>query len=587
MQDAADLPRTLTQMLREWDDEDLRTLLTARPDLAFPMPSDFSQVASRATTRHSIESALDELTTAEVWVARSACQVASPFVGDDLAEQLAATAAAGGAHSSDAESVIRSSIERLWSLCLLWGGWSSLRPVRAMSALLDQPDATTPQLIPPRFDDLPTQKPGTVDKVAAASAFEFVRRMDVLVEHLDHHPARLTRAGSITSRDLRALAELLDAPAALTQAYLEVALADGLIGLSAREPSEVLIPTARFDSWQGRPLAEQWEQLVGTWLDHHPPSGLPNLKALCLQLYGDPAGGRVVTAADLKAYLSWHRPRRPTNADKRAAAFVEQAASMGVTGLGALASFAWPPSAKGLDQYLPARVEHVLIQADLTAIAPGPLTARAAADLGTLADVESRGGATVYRFSPTSLARAHALGWTVDDILETLAVRSRTPVPQPLEYQVRELDRRRRPGPTFPSAGNRLGDPLRHRPPERARPAVDSDAMTPQDRLDEATLDAVLASLRHEADDHDEPSTDPGSVAEHFWAAPVDTLREAVETQELVWLGYVDGQGASRERVVHVVRVDEGEVTAKDTEGTVLTLPVRRISAAHIIRSKR
>jgi hypothetical protein len=322
-------------------------------------------------------------------------------------------------------------------------------------------------------------------------------------------------------------------------------------------------------------------------LEHHPPSGPAELKQLCLQVFGAPSEARVVTAADLKEYLSWYRPRRASNADKRAGAMVEQAAALGVTGLGALASFAQPPSATALDRFLPARVGHVLIQADLTAIAPGPLTPEAASELGTLADVESRGGATVYRFSPASLARAHALGWTVDDILATLTKRSRTPLPQPLEYQVRELNRPgRRPAGTIGMAADGRLVKLGHRPPLRASPSVELNEPGPGQPLDDATLDSIVSALRKSEAAPDE-YVDQGTTSEHFWAAPLETLREAVETQEVVWLGYVDARGESREKVVHVVGVDEGQVTAKDTQGATISLPVHRVSAAHIIRSQR
>jgi len=44
-----------------------------------------------------------------------------------------------------------------------------------------------------------------------------------------------------------------------------------------------------------------------------------------------------------------------------------------------------------LTTLLPQEVDHVLIQADLTAVAPGPLEQDFARRLALLADVESRG----------------------------------------------------------------------------------------------------------------------------------------------------------------------------------------------------
>ena len=99
-------------------------------------------------------------------------------------------------------------------------------------------------------------------------------------------------------------------------------------------------------------------------------------------------------------------------------------------------------AATALDAALPERVNHFLLQADLTAVAPGPLEPDLARELGLVADVESRGGATVYRFSPASVRRALDAGRTADDVLALLDQHSRTEVPQPLRYLVGDVARR-------------------------------------------------------------------------------------------------------------------------------------------------
>ena len=83
---------------------------------------------------------------------------------------------------------------------------------------------------------------------------------------------------------------------------------------------------------------------------------------------------------------------------------------------------------------LPDPVDHVLLQADLTAVAPGRLEGRLAAFLRLAADVESRGGATVYRFTPGSLRRPLDAGWDAQQVLDALDGASSTGVPQPLAY---------------------------------------------------------------------------------------------------------------------------------------------------------
>ena len=61
--------------------------------------------------------------------------------------------------------------------------------------------------------------------------------------------------------------------------------------------------------------------------------------------------------------------------------------------------------------------------------------------LHLLADVESRGGATVYRFTSGSLRRGFDAGWSALEVRDFLTAVSQTPVPQPLEFLVDDVAR--------------------------------------------------------------------------------------------------------------------------------------------------
>ncbi|MEU6538093.1 helicase C-terminal domain-containing protein [Streptomyces sp. NPDC047000] len=99
-------------------------------------------------------------------------------------------------------------------------------------------------------------------------------------------------------------------------------------------------------------------------------------------------------------------------------------------------------AARLLAPLLPEPLDHVLLQADLTAVAPGPLRRPLAEVLAVLADVESKGGATVYRFTPGSVRRALDAGRTASDLHDFLTAHSRTPVPQPLAYLIDDVARK-------------------------------------------------------------------------------------------------------------------------------------------------
>ncbi|MER5885120.1 helicase C-terminal domain-containing protein [Streptomyces sp. NPDC001941] len=99
-------------------------------------------------------------------------------------------------------------------------------------------------------------------------------------------------------------------------------------------------------------------------------------------------------------------------------------------------------AARALAPLLPEPLDHVLLQADLTAVAPGPLERPLAEALSVLADVESKGGATVYRFTPASVRRALDAGQSAAGLHDFLRTHSRTPVPQPLAYLIDDVARK-------------------------------------------------------------------------------------------------------------------------------------------------
>jgi hypothetical protein len=562
-------PRSLTQMLRDSDDATICDLILTRPDLAQPPPTSFSQVASRATTRESVRAALDQLNALDLWVAQQASEARGPVSAADIEGVDPEAAALGLAH--------------LRRMALLWGEPDALRPVRALVPELQRsPLREPPEPHPPSFDHVDREVPDRVDEVAAGSAFELVRRIEVLVEHTDHAPLRLRQDGGLAQREARVVASLLDLPVAVAVVHAQIAQAAGLLGVVPHGRTETLLPTAEFATGQEWTLTEQWAWAARGWREAHPASGSARLKALCFRAFGKPAEARVLGADHLRQWLAWHVPRLVDDASRRALTMLGQASWIGVTGLGALSSFGRGDELSTLERLLPSRADTVLVQNDLTAIAAGPLTAHAARELGALADVESRGGATVYRFSVESLRRAHGLGWSSAEMAAVLESRSRTPIPQPLSYLIADLERVDGVAATGPAPVRSLQPP--HQRPVRAAvtplvgalrgPGVDVEIGT-----------RIVRKLRHAARPEDPADPQELTAAEGMSDSPLETLREAVETGELVWVGYVDTRGASGERLVYATAVEEGRLVARDSRTAErLGIPVHRITVAHIIR---
>src|SRR5262249_62258588 len=91
----------------------------------------------------------------------------------------------------------------------------------------------------------------------------------------------------------------------------------------------------------------------------------------------------------------------------------------------------------------------LLVKAALTVVVPGPPEPSLAAELATVADHESAGGASVYRVTRDSIRRALDAGHSAGDLRAMFERRSRTPLPQALTYMIDDVARRHgglRPG---------------------------------------------------------------------------------------------------------------------------------------------
>lgn len=99
---------------------------------------------------------------------------------------------------------------------------------------------------------------------------------------------------------------------------------------------------------------------------------------------------------------------------------------------------------------LPEPVEEVIVQGDLTVIAPGPLTRAAQNFFTAIADVESTGAAMTFRITEASIRRGYAAGLTQEELLSRLTDCSLTDLPQALTYLIADAAKH--------TASARIGD---------------------------------------------------------------------------------------------------------------------------------
>ena len=313
-----------------------------------------------------------------------------------------------------------------------------------------------------------------VDRSAGGAAFELVRHLELLLEHWGTAPPSALRAGGLGVRDLKATADLLHMDERNAALHVEIALAAELLAVGeGPDGASVWLPTDAFDLWSSAGVADRWARVAQAWLESPRLSGLvggrengkpvnalvpdlerawlPETRRTALEEVAALEPGTVLATgtgiASLVDRIAWLRPRRPQARAQAVSWAVEESAVVGVTALGGLSAHGRSLLGHGdpvpaLEPLLPSPVDHVLLQADLTAVAPGPLEQELAHNLGTVADIESRGGATVYRFSEASVRRAFDSGWSAAEVHAFMSSASTTPVPQALTYLVDDVSRR-------------------------------------------------------------------------------------------------------------------------------------------------
>ncbi|MGA4841178.1 helicase-associated domain-containing protein [Streptomyces sp. G45] len=525
------------------------------------------------------------------------------------------------------------------------------------------------EAVPPPVEAARTYRPQVVDATAAGQAHTALATVEELLKDWDEGGPAVLRAGGLSVRDLKRTAVALDTTEPRAAFWVELAYAAGLIAADG-ETDERYAATPAYDTWLELPAAERWAALATAWLTATRTAGVvggrdgkdralsalgpgldrsaaPEVRHRVLTLLAALPEGAAPDPESVLARLTWERPPAAGASDLRSRLAhwtLEEAELLGVTGRGALSGHgrallgegttpveraaAAQAAVKRLAPLLPEPLDHVLLQADLTAVAPGPLERPLADALAVLADVESKGGATVYRFTQGSVRRALDAGQSASDLHAFLAAHSRTPVPQPLTYLIDDVARRhghlrvgaasayvrcddegvleeiladkrsqdlrlRRLAPTVlaaqadpaalldglramgfaPAAESADGDVLitrahSHRTPPRTAPEpVPDGPPLPDAPLVDAAVRAIRAGdLASTTPRKPGPATTaaPGEPPRTTPAETLATVQAAVLTGEALWIGYVNADGAASQHVIAPIRVEGGFVTAYD-----------------------
>ena len=301
-----------------------------------------------------------------------------------------------------------------------------------------------------------------VQLAAIANITTFLRWTEEVLNFWAQEPATALRSGGLGVRDLKELSLHLGVDESCTAFVAEVAYLSGLLTI---DPDDKILPTHQFDIWLTQNASVKWQLLASAWLSTSRVSGLvgkegsknvaplgPELdrssatttRRLTLTLLQE--NSQIAVDIDsLFAAATWLAPAKRAGGLQRDYILwaMREAEWLGITGQAVLSSygadFLTGGDSTSVDTDLPKAVDHILIQSDNTAIAPGPLEHEVAQELALIADVESRGGATVFRFSEGSIRRGLDHGRTGEEIAKFLAKTSKTPMPQPLEYLIADV----------------------------------------------------------------------------------------------------------------------------------------------------
>lgn len=303
-----------------------------------------------------------------------------------------------------------------------------------------------------------------IDRAAIANISNVLRWCEELLNFWGETAPTALRAGGVGVRDLKEVAQHLGVSEGCAAFVAELCYLSGLVAIDA---DETIAPTNSFDIWLTQDFETKWRNIVSLWLITSRVSGLVGRSDQKFSALG-PELDRV-SAANIRSRvleelrsnielspsigsfterMKWLAPlRRGANLrDDLVKWTLEECEWLGITGLGALSTFGAEllegDEELGVNAALPTPIDFITIQSDQTAIAPGPLQHELAVEMSQIADIESRGAATVYRFTESSIRRGLDHGKSSSEIIKFLTRISKSSLPQPLDYMISDTARK-------------------------------------------------------------------------------------------------------------------------------------------------
>lgn len=524
------------------------------------------------------------------------------------------------------------------------------------------------QATPPTSQGLTLIRQSVSANAAEEAVASSLRTIASLLKAVGESPLPTLRGGGVGVRVLSKLSKSLGLADPELIFFLELAALSHLIALNP-DTSHWQVTSSQ---WQSLDRPSQWLWLVNAWLTaqsmpslagadgvnvlgvgtHRP--GVQRARAAALRALQEinaqaPEDSLSVPSQEfLGRVFAWYAPRLATGFAPSVGSILNEAALLGLSGAGALSRVAqevidenWDRAKDLLSAQLPSAIDKIILQDDLTAIAPGYLSEPFSAELLVMSAAEGQGTASIYRFSASSITNALDTGKSPQEILDFLHANSLTPLPQALDYLVREAASRhgrlvvgqagtfvtaatpalmaefmlspqaaqlafvqlsetvavslanaatsaqslRQHGVTFTPAPGSLAPTNakangRRRTSPGAKPTVSAPAdlaWLHQDPVVEKAQE-TLEFLRGSSGGGDQ-----GSAWESEAAVTLETLRRGARNKSLLAIEIVDANGASEYAAVRALGLESGMLRFSETSGAVSVLPLHRIVAAKLV----
>ena len=482
------------------------------------------------------------------------------------------------------------------------------RPVR------DAMRGTQPREFPLEAPALPEVDQSAVDEAATSAGLDAVRQMRQLVMALMDAPVALNKDGTV---GVRAAANLEKELGFDPRLLITIGEAAGLVGRGNVDDEDVLAATRDALTWIDATLSDQWAILLVGWAAS-PWRADTAAKLLSADMHAPAvrhARLTILRHAGRTDQLLFHAPLEASGFSPQLIQAVVDEAQF----VGALAGTPQPAQSSPLlalldgrdgedvaaaaKELVPASVDTLIAQGDMTMLAPGPLEPDMASFLERIAELESPGLASVWRVTEASVRRGLDGGLTAEEVHAWLGRHVMGEVPQAIAFLIDDTARTHgaiRAGsalsyirsadpaliataaercglrvlaPTVavsdqpltklmaqlraagmqPTAEDNTGATL-NMAPEPALVAATPSALPRTPKATEEQVEAIVFKLR----------ADSGSDADAGAGDIFETLRAAARAKRHVAVGFVDKQGRGRTLTVLPLSVSAGQVDALD-----------------------